>query len=422
VLGTLPDAASLPPTGEIGRGYVINGEIWVWTGSAWTNIGPFQGPQGPAGSPPPSQNVNTAPAETLATFLGLNSSGELVQTAPGSLPAGSILRETLADGAALSVIGRSAGSPGAVADIAAASDHQVLRRSGSALGFGAVALNEAAAVTGVLPLANGGTGANTAAGARTNLGLGTAATATVTTSTTDSTAGRLLKVGDFSLGRSMANPVAVPGGNIDAFTIPNGWYWANNTSSGTLPPETTGTYLILQNWFRAENQIFQMAIQRRFSPDRVVVWVRDSTGNPPSGWMPWRRLYSQGDILGAVSQSGGVPTGAVIERGSNSNGEYVRFADGTQICSQRITGIAIDSSFGTGGLFRSNTFSWTFPATFVAGSINGANLFGRVGHQNGLCLHIPYGGRTTQSDDIRAVATVSISSTDVFLTAIGRWF
>ncbi|MEI0636405.1 hypothetical protein VUT03_33625, partial [Pseudomonas aeruginosa] len=43
-------------------------------------------------------------------------------------------------------------------------------------------------------------------------------------------------------------------------------------------------------------------------------------------------LYSRDSILGAVSQSSGVPTGAVIDRGSNANGEYVRFADGTQVC------------------------------------------------------------------------------------------
>jgi hypothetical protein len=339
-----------------------------------------------------------------------------------SLPAGAVSRAALEDGAALSVIGRSAGNPGAVADIAAASDHQVLRRSGSALGFGAVALNEAAAVTGVLPLANGGTGADTAAAARTNLGLGTAATATVTTSQTDSTTGRLLKVGDFSLGLSAASPVAVPGGNIDAFNIPNGWYYFNNTNAGTLPPETDATFVILQNWWRAPSSIFQMAIHRRFGPDRVVVWVRDSIGTPPSSWTPWRRLYSQSDILGFVSQSDGVPTGAVIERGSNSNGEYVRFADGTQICSQRLLNIAIDNSFGSGGLFRSNTFSWTFPATFVAGSLQGANLFGRVQNPNGLCVQIPYPDRTTQATDIRAFATASVAATNVFLTAIGRWF
>lgn len=47
------------------------------------------------------------------------------------------------------------------------------------------------------------------------------------------------------------------------------------------------------------------------------------------------RVYSPNNpppYVGTVSQSGGVPTGAVIERGSNANGSYVRFADGTQIC------------------------------------------------------------------------------------------
>jgi len=44
-------------------------------------------------------------------------------------------------------------------------------------------------------------------------------------------------------------------------------------------------------------------------------------------------FYSKTNILGTVSQSGGVPTGAVIERGSNVNGDYVKYADGTQICT-----------------------------------------------------------------------------------------
>lgn len=51
-----------------------------------------------------------------------------------------------------------------------------------------------------LPVNKGGTGASTAAAARTNLGLGSAATATLTTSSTDATAGRVIKSGDFGLG------------------------------------------------------------------------------------------------------------------------------------------------------------------------------------------------------------------------------
>ncbi|BCB62825.1 hypothetical protein HaloA020_35260 [Halomonas sp. A020] len=41
------------------------------------------------------------------------------------------------------------------------------------------------------------------------------------------------------------------------------------------------------------------------------------------------RIFHDKNVIGTVSQSGGVPTGAIIERGSNANGEYVKFADGS---------------------------------------------------------------------------------------------
>ena len=41
------------------------------------------------------------------------------------------------------------------------------------------------------------------------------------------------------------------------------------------------------------------------------------------------QFFSRSNIVGTVSQSGGVPTGAIIERGSNVNGEYTKYADGT---------------------------------------------------------------------------------------------
>jgi hypothetical protein len=60
--------------------------------------------------------------------------------------------------AGLSVVGRSANSTGDVADIVAASDYQVLRRSGTSIGFGAVSLDQSGAITGTLATGNGGTG------------------------------------------------------------------------------------------------------------------------------------------------------------------------------------------------------------------------------------------------------------------------
>lgn len=60
----------------------------------------------------------------------------------------------LAQGVALSVLGVTGNAIADLASIAAGSDHQVLRRSGTVLAFGAVNLAQAAAITGDLPFAN----------------------------------------------------------------------------------------------------------------------------------------------------------------------------------------------------------------------------------------------------------------------------
>ena len=84
--------------------------------------------------------------------------------------------------------------------------------------------------TDVIAVAQGGTGGTDVATARSNLGLGTAATATVTTTRTDSTTGRLVKVGDFGFG----------GDFIDC---------------GKVSYNTTGTNPQLKNGFYAFNDV-----------------------------------------------------------------------------------------------------------------------------------------------------------------------
>jgi hypothetical protein len=61
--------------------------------------------------------------------------------------------------------------------------------------------------------------------------------------------------------------------------------------------------------------------------------------------------FGKGNILGTVSQVNGVPTGAVIERGSNSSGQYVRFADGTQICWGSSPGATANNAAASGVYF-----------------------------------------------------------------------
>lgn len=111
--------------------------------------------------------------------------------------------------------------------------------------------------------------------------------------------------------------------------------------------------------------------------------------------------------------------GVAWERGSNANGEYVRFADGTQICTHRISPVAVN--IASNGLFRSELISWTFPAAFVNGDTQGPMVTGRVFSDLGLTVSIPYGERLTSASNIRAWATSSVSATAVQLQAIGRW-
>lgn len=77
-------------------------------------------------------------------------------------------------------------------------------------------------------------------------------------------------------------------------------------------------------------------------------------------------LYSRDSILGAVAQAAGVPTGAIIERGLNANGEYVRFADRTQICIFELNEAAYDISTAYLGGFRGGGVIWIYPAPFAA--------------------------------------------------------
>lgn len=50
IMGRVADAAALPATAELGQGYMINLDFWGWTGEAFENLGPIQGPKGDTGA------------------------------------------------------------------------------------------------------------------------------------------------------------------------------------------------------------------------------------------------------------------------------------------------------------------------------------------------------------------------------------
>jgi hypothetical protein len=128
--------------------------------------------------------------------------------------------------------------------------------------------------------------------------------------------------------------------------------------------------------------------------------------------------FRKGTLLGTVSQAAGVPTGAVIESGNNANGQYVRFADGTQICTVIKTGGLSPVAYtGVSGLYRS-ALSWTYPAAFVAAPITagGSNDDAANGWLSDA------GGSSTVGNLSHFSRSATVITTDTRVTATGRWF
>lgn len=84
LVGSVADSTELPPTANPGDAYLAldTGEFWVWDGGAWVNLGPVQGPIGPAnelsigsvvtgdpGDPADATITGTPPTQTLDLTL-----------------------------------------------------------------------------------------------------------------------------------------------------------------------------------------------------------------------------------------------------------------------------------------------------------------------------------------------------------------
>jgi hypothetical protein len=194
--------------------------------------------------------------------------------------------------------------------------------------------------------------------------LGTASSSDVTTSTTDTTAGRLLKVGDFGVGgdsivtATNANDLILPGqtwvANFDTLESAAAAGYPNLGTGATPTWWNTQTYGTSTRLTQFTQQAYNLVsyVERTFFRTR-----HDST------WSPWREIYHTGNILGTVSQSGGIPTGAIIERGSNVNGEYVKYADGT--IEMVAVGLYTSDTTASGNIFASAEFLFSLPAPVI---------------------------------------------------------
>ena len=164
--------------------------------------------------------------------------------------------------------------------------------------------------------------------------------------------------------------------------------------SGLNKPTNVTNFLGIQSK-RNDTITWQFGVERNPQSNPNELWSRVETSG--GVFTDWQKVLREvdGDAL------------YLPERGSNANGEYVRFPDGTQICTHSLT----TSSSGA--------VTWTFPAAFIAAPDSV--------HSNGNAASagrfVTYASPTTTSTDVHGWSDATTrSTTNVSITAIGLWF
>ncbi|AEH79188.1 phage tail protein [Sinorhizobium meliloti] len=202
--------------------------------------------------------------------------------------------------------------------------------------------------------------------------------------------------------------VGLSDGDFNTIMVPGVYSIAGTWSNGPAAYGASNiwTAILVMHGRNANNLMYQTL----YHSSRGV-WWRYSTDATGATWQPWNVIPRE--VVGLVGQASGIPTGAIIEPGSNANGEYVRFADGTQICWGTGTinvSTNLNNHFGsTSGASVTGNALISFPATFSntsysvsvfptfrgftvlgAYSKNGANAAVRMGVSGSTANDVPY--------------------------------
>lgn len=225
----------------------------------------------------------------------------------------------------------------------------------------------------------------------------------------DSSVNRLLRTRDFGIGTNAYRGYPVNDFNSpDNADVPVGIY-SFNTSFTNRPTSAVGI----------------MIVASRASGEKINILVTGGTSTPDmyfrrvsgSNIGPWQKNYHSNNILSAVSQSGGLPTGGIIESGENSDGQYTKYADGTLICRRKIDNIIID--IPEGAIYRSVEMNHDFPHEFSSTPSCSASVGETAMRWTSVRGRA---GLTQQWQHHQWGASSSTTPRETFLLAVGRWY
>ncbi|MDT8856421.1 hypothetical protein RNZ50_15615 [Paracoccaceae bacterium Fryx2] len=242
----------------------------------------------------------------------------------------------------------------------------------------------------------------------------------VTATAVDATAGRVLKVGDFGLGSDYGPPIT----DFTAELRSGFWRFVEAGAIGypTSLSYFGGAIVARPGGSEAGAEGGHLVIAARMSgATKAAQRVQVGNRTTDTGAMNWTELCHQGNIVGTVADSGGVPSGAIIESGSSANGTYTKWADGTMIATKTLTGkgpvnTASGACFISGGIDLG-----TLPVTFHAAPARAVSTFSA---STNTCWHQGVSAPgPTSGGFVSLVRTTAYAGTDITLTAtfIGRW-
>ncbi|MDR5651795.1 DUF2793 domain-containing protein [Ruixingdingia sedimenti] len=259
-----------------------------------------------------------------------------------------------------------------------------------------------------------------------NLGVPLTGTAVVS-GAADATAGRVLTTGYMGLGgiAPLIGNAAVTDNSLTPGT------WRFDSSGGSSGGPAVGGVV----------RGFLIHNRRAAGGGEVQVLVVESAGQLPAGsiltrsrvsagWSEWAMGYGQANIVGTVSQTGGLPTGRLIERGANANGSYIRWADGTQTCWHRLPlgSIAAQGAGTWANPYRTaSTAAWTFPVAFSAAPQVTGRAIPPAGADDARrrAAFASAAADAAAVYQVQAVRLGDSAAADMFeadLIAVGRWY
>jgi hypothetical protein len=200
---------------------------------------------------------------------------------------------------------------------------------------------------------NGGTQRGVSVSGNDSL-LGTASLSNVTTSATDTTAGRVTKVGDNGIGS--LGTTGYPIASIDSHTCPSGIYTAGSSLTGTYPSgfNIFGTIFVERYDANTIKQTFYDVVQNRAA-------VREVNN---TGVQPWQEFWTTGNTN--FNTFGGVAAEDILAQGSVRTPTVAQFV-------LPISLLAAPSSITVTGTFKIIKPDLAVVATAVVPTLNSAS-------------------------------------------------